>query len=59
MFEDAARHWYERIMEVLKETGGKKSIVDGTIFTWKNMDKNVHAFGQFVSEKQTTSKEAY
>ena len=33
--KDAAKHWYESLIEVLKEMGGIKSIVDGMIFYWK------------------------
>ena len=34
--KDAAKHWYESLMEVLKETGGRGSTVDGTLITWKS-----------------------
>ena len=32
----AARHWYESLMEVLKDMGGRRSAMDGTLITWKN-----------------------
>ena len=35
-FKDTAKHWHESLMEVLEETGGRRSTVDGTLITWKN-----------------------
>ena len=34
--KNAAKHWYESLIEILKEMVGRKCVVDGTIFYWKN-----------------------
>src|SRR5215469_14787781 len=37
--KDAARKWYETLIQILRETGGTRSLLDGTIMRWKERGK--------------------